>query len=239
MTDDPELDRIVDEWQKADPRDFGQLIRWLTFFARRYEKAKEKPAERRFWILQQLDLLSRFGESLCHGDQLKPVRDLMFRLICLDRGVTSPILMPRYWEYPKPIGEMLFRARMAAAVQMYHEDGMKIRPAASRVIRQANTPDVNVDQIENWRQAFLNGDPETDIGAFYYHLWTNPKSGIVAGPSESASGTDDPQADIGVAVFELFHPGERVGCSGGALRTKTQYAEWLARMAVQIRKQFQ
>jgi hypothetical protein len=228
-------DQLLKEWEAADPRDFGQLIRWLTFFARQYEKAK-KTAEHRFWILQQLDFLTRLGESLCPNDQLKPVRRLMLALIGLDRGVESPILTPRYWAYPKPIAETLFRARMAAAVQMHHETGKRISPSSvSLVISQAKTPDVGEGSLENWRQAFLRGDPETDIGAFYYHRWTNPKSGIVVGPSESASGTDDPQADIDMAVFDFLHPGERVGWSGGALRTKRQYAEWLARTAGLIR----
>ena len=130
-------DQLLKEWEAADPRDFGQLIRWLTFFARQYEKAK-KTAERRFWILQQLDFLTRFGKSLCANDQLKPVRRLMLALIGLDRGVESPILTPRYWAYPKPIAETLFRARMAAAVQMYHETGKRISPSSvSLVITQA------------------------------------------------------------------------------------------------------
>jgi hypothetical protein len=242
MTDEqenltPEQENLLNEWKTSDPTDFGQLIRFLTLFALRYEKAK-KPDHRRFWILQQLDLLTRFGESLCPGDQLKPVRDLIMAMMGLDRGVESPMLMPRYWTYPKPIVETVFRARMAAAVQMYHESGMKIRSAASLVIRTAGTPDVEVGQIEDWRQAFLRGDPETDIGASYYHLWTNPESGIVVGPSESASGTDDdPQADMDVAVYDHLHPGELVGWSGGALRTKAKYAEWLARTADRIRNQ--
>jgi hypothetical protein len=163
---DPELDRILEEWQKADPRDFGQLIRWLTFFARRYEKAK-RPADRRFWILQQLDFLSRFGDSLCPGDQLKPVRHLILALMGLDRGVVSPTLMPPYGAYPKPVSEMLFRARMAAAMQMYHESGQKLTGkgrAASLAILHAGTPDIEIGTLENWRQAFLKGDPKPISG---------------------------------------------------------------------------
>ena len=234
---DPELDRILEEWQKADPRDFGQLIRWLTFFARRYEKAK-KPADRRFWILQQLDFLSRFGDSLCPGDQLKPVRHLILALIDLDRGVVSPTLMPPYGAYPKPVSEMLFRARMAAAMQMYHESGQKLTGegrAASLAILHAGTPDIEIGTLENWRQAFLKGDPETDIGTFYYRLWTNPKSGLVVGPSEGASGTDDPQANIDMVIYDLLHPGKFVWSAGGRMRTKAQYAEWLASTASLIR----
>jgi hypothetical protein len=229
-------EELLKEWESLGTRaaTHGELIRWLTFCARGYAKAK-KPTERRFWILQQLGLLSRFAESLCPGNQLKPVRDLVFGLAALDHGVQPDLLTRPYGAKPRPFSELRFRARMAAATQMYHESGMKVRSAARKVTSEAGTPDVDIGQVENWRQALRTGDPESDIGAYYYYLWTHPRSGVVVGPSESASGTDDPQADIDAAVFELLHPGERVGWSGGALRTKIQYAEWLARTAVRIR----
>jgi hypothetical protein len=210
------------------------MKRWLTGWNKRYASAKTA-IDRRYSILAQLEILSDFATALCPGDQLKPVRQLILALIGLDRGIQTDLLRPPHGAKPRPISELRFRARMAAATQMYHEDGTRIRKAASDVIRVAGTPDVEVDQIEDWRQACLKGDPETDICAFYYHRWTNPKSGIVVGPSESASGTDNPQADIDAANYDSFHPDERVGWSGGALRTKTQYAEWLARTASRIR----
>jgi hypothetical protein len=56
---------------------------------------------------------------------------------------------------------------MAAAMQMYHESGQKLTGkgrAASLAILHAGTPDIEIGTLENWRQAFLKGDPETDIG---------------------------------------------------------------------------
>ena len=229
-------ERLWDAWIARDSRDFGEMRRWLTGWNAHYARSKN-PADRRACMLAQLQVLSEFAEALCPGE-LTPIRHLILALLSLGRGVQSDLLIIPKWEKPKPITEALFRARMAAATQMYHETGKKLTGddgAASLVIRQAGTPDVDIGQLENWRQAFLRGDPETDIGALYYHLWTNPKSGIVVGPFEGASGTDDPQANIDVAKHDYFHPGDLVWSSGGRARTKAQYAELLARTAGQIR----
>jgi hypothetical protein len=221
----------AEEWFRREPGDLGAMKEWLKKFARGYGAA-ETDRDRRFYICGQLEILSDFAETLCPGDQLKPVRHLILALLSLDRGVQPDLLQRPYGAKPSPIGEIEFRARLAAAAQMYRAAGIRsIREAAKRAKRKAGVYDLKWEQIEDWRQQFQKGDPQTDIAAAYYHRLINPGSAIVAGPSESASGTGDPQSDIAAAVRHQLKPGDLVAWSGGALRTKEKYADWLAKTA--------
>jgi hypothetical protein len=167
--------------------------------------------------MEQLTLLIDFAETFCADGALEPLHDLRRALVALEHGGQPILLSPAWRVYSKPPWETQYHAHLAAAVEMHHRRGPPLRQARRAVVKKVRIPGLKPEQIEDWRQQCLKGNPRTDLGAGLYDIRTNPGPHIVAGQPERA-GTH-PHRDLPITWPEVVP------------MTLERYADWLAETA--------